>query len=50
VGRKVISKLAARMAQNELYFFIFRLADRENEGYFIMFERYHKVGHFGQKH
>jgi len=31
-------------------FFIFRLADRENEGYFIMFERDHKVGHFGQKH
>jgi hypothetical protein len=50
VGRKVISELAARMAQNEPYFFIFRLAERENEGYFIMFEGDHKVGHFGQKH
>lgn len=35
MGRKVISELATRMAQNEPYFFIFRLAERENEGYFV---------------
>jgi hypothetical protein len=29
---------------------IFRLAERENEGYFIKFEGAHKVGHCGQKH
>jgi hypothetical protein len=25
---------------------IFKLAERENEGYFIMFEGDHEVGHF----
>jgi hypothetical protein len=29
---------------------IFRLAGRENEGYFIMFEGENNVGHSGQKH
>lgn len=50
MARKVISELAARMAQEEPYFFILRLAKRVNEGYFIMFEGDDKVGHSGQKH